>query len=233
MILKAYKALVRPEKLDRVENFITSFKEEIQNKFKNTNKISNLNVFFFENQLFFYIESIDCEIAPDILFDGIDEYLCEWPDENKFFRPMACIFHYNEPQSNEHWERKSKPTFCYAMIAKIIPDLMARYIFYHYQYQEEYPGDGDKYGRIFLADDMLFFYLEYPSVIEKALHKGSLDSKNSPKGKEWQEIMDTHFIWWDEKYTPYNAGRNWIEEGYPVEHRSNQWLYIKNILTIV
>lgn len=233
MILKAYKALVRPEKLSQVESFISSFEGKIQNEFKNTNKISNLNVFFFENQLFFYIESIDAEITPDALFDGISDYLCVWPDENKLFRPMACIFHYNEPQSNEHWERKRKPENCYAMIAKIIPDLMARYIYYHYQYQEEYPGDGDKYGRIFIADDILFFYCERPAYVEKALHKGSLDSKNSPRGEAWQKIMDTHFIWWDEKYTPYKSGYDWNKEGYPVERRSNQWLFIKNILTIV
>lgn len=233
MILKAYKALVLEEKKEHIEKFIASSEENIRLNYKNTDKISNVNVFLFENQLFIYIESNNDEILPEKLFNGISEYLCEWPDENKLFRPMACIFHYNEPQSNAHWKRKSKPEFCFAMIAKIIPDLMSRYVYYHYQYQEEYPGDGDKYGRIFISDNTLFFYGERPTFVEKALHKGSLDSKISPRGEEWQKIMDTHFIWWDEKYPELGKNFSFMKDGYPVEHRNNQWLYIKNILTLI
>lgn len=234
MIIKAYKAIIKDNKEKEVENFCLISETDIRKEYYEAGKIMNVNVFVFKNELYVYIESCYDEILPDILFLGIEEYLCLWPDgENKYFYPQMEIFCFNQPNSNRHWERKQKPDCCAGLVAKIIPELAASYIFYHYQLQEEQPGSGDKYGRIFIMGDTVFFYREFPEVQENALYKGKLDTKNTPPSNAWQSLMEKHFILWDDTYKNFNPNHNFKKDEYPQYQKTNQWLYIKNILSIV
>ena len=78
------------------------------------------------------------------------------------------------------------------------------------------------------------YYGEEPMVFEPALHKGALDTHNTPEGDAWQEIMGAHFRWWDKSYSAINAKTyNWEACGYPLGKTNNQWLYVKNILSVI
>lgn len=234
MIIKAYKAIIKEKKEQEVENFCTLHKEELRELYYDTKKIMNVNAFVSGRELYVYIESCQEEIFPDVLFSGVEAHLCLWPDgENKYFYPLTEIFRFHEPQSHEQWERKQKPDCCAALIAKIVPELTASYIFYHYQLQEEQPGNGDKYGRIFLMGDTTFFYREFPQVQETPSYQGKLNTQNTPPSDQWQSLMGEHFLFWDDSYETIDDSYDFKGEPYPENRKTNQWLYIKNILSIV
>ncbi len=234
MIIKAYKAIIKSHKEKEVENFCIANENNIRKRYYETGKIMNVNAFVFKNELYVYIESCCEEILPDVLFSGIETHLCLWPDgEKKYFYPQMEIFHFNQPDNNEHWKRKQKPDCCAGLVARIIPENTSSYIFYHYQLQEEQPGNGDKYGRFFIMGDTAFFYREFPEVEEKARYKGKLNTNNSPDSDKWQSIMEKNFIMWDESYTNFDDDYDFKKCGYPLNQKDNQWLYIKNILSIV
>jgi len=107
---------------------------------------------------------------------------------------MMDIFHFNRPQSLEHWRRDLPPEACTARVVYLRPEMVSSYIFLHYQMQEEKPGGGDKYGQISLHENLLFFYLEQPATNEAAQHKGQLKTKQTPPN--WHEVMFPHFQPW-------------------------------------
>jgi len=78
------------------------------------------------------------------------------------------------------------------MVNQLKSQMVSRYIFYHYQYQEEMPGDGDRYGIIFLHGQDLIFYLEEPTEEETESLIGELNTTHTPIS-QWQEIMREHF----------------------------------------
>ncbi len=235
MIIKTYKAAVRTGCREELEQALADRESYIRTHLLETNKIMNVNVFTYEKDLYIYIESVDAEILPDEIMGDAIHYLHERTDKDgAYFYLLPEIFHFNEPQSISHWKREEKPLYCFAMISKIVPELTARYIFYHYQFQEERPGMGDKYARIFLMEDVAFYYGEAPEIIEPALHKGALDTHNTPDDEEWQSIMGAHFRWWDKSYPAIDAKNyEWEAYGYPTGKTNNQWLYIKNILSVI
>lgn len=234
MVIRAYKAIICNDKRTELCNFISECESKIRRDYFDAKKIMNVNAFATDKELYIYIESCEDEISPSELFLGIEKYLCIWPDTNNAFYQLTEIFHFNAPQNIDHWTRKEKPKYCFCMLAKIVPELASRYIYYHYQFQEERPGSGDKYGRIFFMGDTALYYGEYPDVFEMAQHKGALTTNNTPDGDEWQNIMGTHFRWWDDSYPAIDSGTyDWDCEGYPSNRTNNQWLYIENLLSIV
>lgn len=86
---------------------------------------------------------------------------------------------------------KCEKTPCF-QANRLKKEKFASYIYYHYQYQEEYPEDGDRYGVIYLFGDQLIFYLENPTERETETYQGLLDTKNSPIDT-WQDVMNAHF----------------------------------------
>ncbi len=135
---------------------------------------------------------------PALLLPGADSVLSAWPGEprRRLFVPMADIFHYQRPAGGEHW-RRTRQTESYGRIARLKPEKVSSYVFYHYQYQEEKPGDGDKYGLIGLHENLLFFYAERPSTVEPAPYEGMLTTRNTPE--DWGAVMQPHFIEWPDK----------------------------------
>ena len=82
-------------------------------------------------------------------------------------------FHYQAPASEQHWKRRYKDSVPYGRIARLKPEETASYVYYHYQYQEERPGDGDKYGIIGLHENMLFSTPSFPLRLSQHPTKGS------------------------------------------------------------
>ena len=219
---------------DLLKQSLQMRKAQIMKDFYETDCIMSMSVFLLCDTLYCYIESVKETVLPEILFGNATDFLIPLPDlGGRFFRPMTEIFHFNMPQSAEHWKRKKKPDFCFGMVARLIPSMTARYIFYHYQLQEEQPGKGDKYSRIFLSDDTAFFYGEIPGVIEPALYQGALSTHNTPSDREWQHIMNEHFIPWDTSFPEFdNKSYDWIKNGYPNKYRNNQWLFAENVFSL-
>ena len=134
---------------------------------------------------------------PALLFPEAASVLSAWPGEAapRLFARMTDIFHYQRPAGREHWSRNGG-TEGYGRIARLKPDQVASYVFYHYQYQEEKPGDGDKYGIIGLHEELLFFYAERPSTVEPAPYPGRLTTSSTPE--DWGAAMQPHFIEWEQ-----------------------------------
>ncbi|THF76278.1 hypothetical protein E6C55_19470 [Cohnella fermenti] len=173
-------------------------------------------MFAYGDEWFFYCESEseEEELTPDSLFAEASEWLAAWPggagggalgeraggerEETRGVRhwaPMTDIFHYQRPVSREHWQRRNPERTPFGRMAVLKPEEIASYVYYHYQYQEERPGDGDKYGIIGLHENVLFFYSELPATVEPAPYEGKLKTKLRPD--DWQAVMDPHFVLWE------------------------------------
>ena len=109
---------------------------------------------------------------------------------------MMDIFHYNSPQSVEHWHRDTPPEACTARVICLRPEMVNSYIFLHYQMQEEKPGAGDKYGQISIHENLLLIYMEQPATNEAPLHQGRLRTAHTPPN--WHEVMFPHVQPWDD-----------------------------------
>ena len=155
-----------------------------------------------EGMVFLYVESNKEHIAPESLVQG---EMIPYPKGN-LWAPAIEVFHYSRPVNAEQWRRKLQKT-PYFQFNRLQHDKIASYIFYHYQYQEEYPGDGDKYGVLYLFDDQLIFYLEDPEELETVKMPGLLQTTNSPLCN-WEALMHEHFTdeWqqvWDLQHSDY------------------------------
>lgn len=169
---------------------------------------SQLSLFHFGTQLFLYFESPVQSVDPHELFPHCEDALETWPGTDKPRRwvPMTDIFHYQKPISEKHWLRNNVSARPYARIAHLKPDKVASYVYYHYQYQEEKPGDGDKYGMIALHENLMFFYSEDPATVETPPYSGSLSTSNTPS--DWAGTMEPHFIPWGQSEA---NSRIWLE----------------------
>ncbi|OKP90727.1 hypothetical protein [Paenibacillus sp. P32E] len=158
--------------------------------------ISRLSVFQEGNELFLYYECGGERHEPERLFADGEELLKVWPggQQPRWWVPMMDIFHYQQPVSGQHWKRTQQESTPFGRVALLKPEQVSSYIYYHYQYQEERPGDGDKYGIIGLHENLLFFYAELPSTVEPAPYAGKLATNLRPD--QWGEVMDPHFMKW-------------------------------------
>ncbi len=142
---------------------------------------------FDGNRLFLYVESNEETVDPEMLVDGD---LLLYPNGKHWERGVE-IFHYSVPMNELQWERKV-PKEPFFQLNQLKPEKISSYIYYHYQYQEEYPGDWDKYGSIYLFGDLLVFYLENPTEPETVKTIGLLTTKNTPIDT-WDVLMEEHF----------------------------------------
>lgn len=160
-------------------------------------KVDHFSLFTSGSQLYVYYECLEEPVLPESLLAAADGRLATWPGEKpgRRWAPMMDIFHYQHPVSLRHWQRKNDCGEPYGRLALLKPDMVASYVYYHYQYQEEKPGDGDKYGIIGLHENVLFFYAEQPTTLEPAPYEGKLSTSLRPE--RWAEVMEPHFIKWE------------------------------------
>jgi hypothetical protein len=163
---------------------------------RETYRLMTFSVHMIDEFLFVYYECIAEEVLPESLCSEITPLLLDWPGgtDRRLFVPMADIFHYSRPMGEEHWRRTQSGTVPWVRIARIKPEMLSRYIFYHYQFQEERPGAGDKYGLIGLHENLLCFYQERPPTSDADLPAGTLTTSHTPDN--WREVMIPHFIPW-------------------------------------
>ena len=162
-----------------------------------TNILLGAAIYQWNQNLFVYLESIDVPVFPQESLEELNPFLSQWPgsDKARNWIEMIDVFHFNEPQSLSHWERKSPVESRVGKIGLLKPDMVASYIYYHYGLQEERTFSGDKYEIIALHENILFGYFEYPAVCEEPFHKPRLTSKSMPE--DWsQACIPDHFYRW-------------------------------------
>lgn len=159
-------------------------------------KVDHLSLFADGNQFYLYYECLREAVPPEQLLKAADERLTVWPggERERRWAPMTDIFHYHQPVSDMTWRRSDHLAEPYGRLARLKPEEAASYIYHHYQYQEEKPGDGDKYGIIGQHESLLFFYSEQPATLEPATYEGKLNTSLKPV--RWAEAMEPHFIPW-------------------------------------
>lgn len=159
--------------------------------------------FKWERNLFLYIECIDesgeAEVHPESLFPELNTYLTDWPGHSspRKWIPMIDVFHFNAPASAEHWRRKEPVERRVGRVAHLKPEMMASYIYYHYQLQEEHAFFGPKYEMIAMSENLLFGYQEFPAVVEEPVLPRKLATSGTPAN--WSDSrMDLHFQPWED-----------------------------------
>jgi len=192
---KLYRGQIKEDCIDEAQKIIDTAEAGLRKQVE-VGRLLTLSLFRWDCSLFLYYEDINEDINTEELMDFLSPYLESWPGEflKRYWVPMIDIFHYNEPQSVQHWRRKQPVEKRVCKLARLKPEMVSSYIFNHYQMQEEQPGCGHKYGIISLNENLMFFYKEEPYYVEKALHTGKLSTHNTPKN--WGELMEPHFIKW-------------------------------------
>lgn len=162
-------------------------------------KLMTAGCFKWESQLFLYYECVHEQIEPEELVPDLSVFLEDWPGQLKPRKwiPMIDVFHFNEPVSSEHWQRKEAVERRVGRVAHLKPEKAASYIYYHYQLQEEQAFFGPKYEIIAMHENLLFGYQEFPAVIEKPAASGKLNTAGTPV--KWEDSrMDLHFQPWED-----------------------------------
>jgi hypothetical protein len=155
--------------------------------------------FSWKDNVFLYYECVGEQIAPETLTGAAKEYLSDWKGEtdSRKWIPMVDVFHFNEPAGYEHWLRKSPVERRVGRVAHLKREMMASYIYYHYQLQEERAFSGNKYEMIAMHENLLFGYQEFPLVMEDPVIPGRLSTKGTPV--PWEDSrMDLHFQPWED-----------------------------------
>ncbi|MDR1824004.1 MAG: hypothetical protein LBR27_01480 [Bifidobacteriaceae bacterium] len=163
-------------------------------------RLLTASVFRYGRDFFAYYESLDgpgCPMAPAQLFGDLTGLVETWPGEAgpQAWTPMVDIYHASRPVSPEDWARP-RPVAVLGQVNRLRPEMVSSYVFYHFQYQEEKPGDWAKYAAIYLHGNLMFFYQEQPDGPVAVPYRGSLDTHNTPA--DWQGLMAQHFLPWED-----------------------------------
>jgi hypothetical protein len=172
---------------------------EITRRLMNSGELMTAAAFSWRDQVFLYYECIDREIAPEEMFEYIELHLVDWPGQAEMRKwvAMVDVFHFNEPASYEHWLRKGQVERRIGRVAHLKPEMIASYVYYHYQLQEEQAFLGDKYEIIAIHENLMFGYQEFPKVTEKPLAPKKLNTQGTPAN--WNDSrMDLHFQPWED-----------------------------------
>jgi hypothetical protein len=164
----------------------------------NSGEVMTASAFQSGASFYLYWESVQYAIEPDTLFGEVLLHLETWPGEAapRQFVPMMDIFHGMPALNVAQWQRRQPIQRVQGRLARLRPEQVSSYIFYHYQLQEERPGSFDKYGLISMHENVLFYYQELPAVVELPAPAGKLRTANTPDN--WHEVMLPHFNLWDD-----------------------------------
>ncbi|KRF43800.1 hypothetical protein [Paenibacillus sp. Soil787] len=170
--------------------------------------LSNVSVFSCDLYVCVYTEVLGSSSAP--VWDwpmSFDRYLEKWPTEpnvcdsssDRLYRlaiPMIDVFHDGLPEDTDSWHGSRSVEDRVGSIARLKPDMVSSYIYYHYQKQEEFPESFNQSYLIGSFGRFLFSYHELPSRVSATKRQGLLTTKNSPIN--WHEVMYPHFEPWEE-----------------------------------
>lgn len=158
--------------------------------------VSTCSIFASGPMLFVYVEA-NSDFQQFAWEDHDLEYLEPWPGEKsaRYAVPMLDIYHRNKPVPERKWRIEENVVERVGSLARLKADMFSSYVFFHFQLQEEQPGNGNKTYLIGSHERYIFSYAELPKVIEIA-PPGKLSTNHSPGN--WQEIMKPHFDQWED-----------------------------------
>ncbi|QGQ97661.1 hypothetical protein EHS13_23605 [Paenibacillus psychroresistens] len=164
-------------------------------------KLMTASLFIQDQNVFLYYENLEESIIPSELFSNVEPFLEKRPEvgTNKCWIPMNDIFHFSKPLSVDHWRRKGAVQARVALIARIKPDMLSSYIYYHYLLQEGHSTNDNKYCMIGLDENLIFYYEELPKTVENQVKQDQRITHFPHNWQDtWQELMEPHFIYWEE-----------------------------------
>ncbi len=160
----------------------------------NSNSLMTAALYYHNNMLFLYYESIGKELNPVDFMEGIHEFLELWPQKSELshWAPMYHIYYHAIPEGENDWRRPNNPELRRGRIALLKKDKLFSYVYHHVAIVDEGLLPGDKYQSIALHEDILFSYFEEPKTITNI--KGDL-TKESVTINAWLNVNpEDHFI---------------------------------------
>jgi hypothetical protein len=162
-------------------------------------ELMTISAYRWFTNLFLYCEFITDEIHPSRLFGDMAATLEPWPGAaaKRPWIPMVNVFHFNRPASVEHWRRKQPVEKRIGKVARLRPEMISSYAYFHFLVQEEQAFPGSKYQFIGLHETLMFLYDELPLLKEPPPHPKGLATSITPAN--WADArMDLHFVPWDD-----------------------------------
>lgn len=188
-----YRGQIKGNTGNELKNALGQCREKVR-ELVDDGILMTFTLYKYHDQLYLYYECLTEEVKPEELLEPLNQFLECWPGTPEFriWVPMHDIFHYDKPANPEQWKRRLTVEKRQGRLAWIKPEMLASYIFYHYQLQEERRDTGNKYCIIGLYENLIFHYEEHPVDNSAPSFLGSLTTSNSPK--DWKKLMDPHFI---------------------------------------
>jgi len=130
-----------------------------------------------EDMLFLYMEALEEDLEPVMLFPNLSELLALWPQKGGYspWAKMYTIYYHDIPENAEYWVRKERKKRR-GRIAYLHEDKLFSYVYYHKAIVDEGLLEGDRYQFIALHENILFSYFEEPKIfthIKKDVHEES------------------------------------------------------------
>ncbi len=124
------------------------------------------------------------------------EHLESWPSLEgvHYAVSMVDVYHDGVPNNPLEWRKERVVDERVGVLARLKPEMVASYVFYHYQLQEEKPEHSNKSLIIGLYRTLIFLYSEKPAIVSEQKPQGKLNTQHSPGN--WHEVMEPHFDPW-------------------------------------
>lgn len=154
-----------------------------------------ISLYSFGTQLFLYCES-NCGMEPQGMLPSLNSLLAPWPGTDggaRTWAEMAPVYLASRPDGSAVWREAHGPRQTRGMLLRLKPEMIASYVFWHYQRQEEARYVPDKYLAIALHENLLFYYDELPPIA--AACQGILRTDHTPAN--WDALMEPHFLYWE------------------------------------
>ena len=118
-----------------------------------------------ENMLFLYLEALEEELIPSMLFPKLSKLLALWPEKDGMtpWAKMYTIYYHDIPTDEAYWARDGHKTRR-GRIAYLKEDKLFSYTYYHKAIVDEGLLEGDRYQFIALHENILFSYFEEPKI---------------------------------------------------------------------
>lgn len=194
---RIYRSQLKHGAMEDFTTYLDDHRRELKYSLQSQG-IVTCSIFSYKHMLCIYVEALD----------GVSEFrwgspyldwLEPWPggDEPCHVVRMVDIFHDGVPENFESWRSNRRVDNRVGSLARLNPQLVSSYIFYHYQKQEEQPESFNKTYIIGLHEQFIFSYKENPAVISNPRPRGSLNSNRTPL--HWQDVMEPHFLPWEDE----------------------------------
>lgn len=175
-------------------------KEALNKCIKNAEKliaeerVMTAALYYHDDMLFLYYESIGEEIPPEAFMEPMHDMLEKWPGKSGLsdWALMYNVFYHVIPDGEEDWTRPVTPELRRGRIAYLKKENMFDYVYHHVAIAKEGILSGDKYQSIAMHEDILFSYFEEPKTI---LNNVRDLSQESVAIKAWLDaVPKNHFI---------------------------------------